>query len=88
MGIDYRDCKGYLLPETFIVPILHKTKNPNPETRNLDNKLWYCNSCKDAVSDGIMQQLLQDIGREIRMMPKEDPSACERYVKCYLTFCR
>ncbi|CAB3234455.1 unnamed protein product [Arctia plantaginis] len=81
-----KDCKGYLLPETFIVPILHKTKNPNPETRNLDNKLWYCNSCKDNVSDGIMQQLLQDIGREIRIMPKEDPSACERFINHCSTY--
>ncbi|XP_075980478.1 SET and MYND domain containing, arthropod-specific, member 1 [Anticarsia gemmatalis] len=75
-----KDCKGYLLPETFILPILHKTKNPNPETRNLDNKLWNCNRCKDAVSDAIMQQLLQDIGKELRIMPKDDPDACERFI--------
>ncbi|KAI8439744.1 hypothetical protein MSG28_013437 [Choristoneura fumiferana] len=75
-----RNCKGYLLPETFIIPILHKTKNPNPETRNLDNKSWVCNSCKDAVSDAIIQQLLQDIGRELSIMPKGDPDACERFI--------
>ncbi|XP_073961933.1 SET domain-containing protein SmydA-8-like [Choristoneura fumiferana] len=75
-----KNCKGYLLPETFIIPILHKTKNPNPETRNLDNKSWVCNSCKDAVSDAIIQQLLQDIGRELSIMPKGDPDACERFI--------
>lgn len=74
----FRDCKGYLLPETFIVPILHKAKNPNPETRNLDNKTWNCNGCKDSVTDAIIQQLLQDIGKELSAMPKEDPDACER----------
>lgn len=67
-----------MLPETFIVPILHKTKNPDPETRNLDNKFWICSSCKDAVSDAIIQRLLQDIGKELSAMPKEDPDACER----------
>ncbi|XP_026322771.1 SET domain-containing protein SmydA-8 [Hyposmocoma kahamanoa] len=75
-----KDCKGYLLPETFIVPILHKTKNPNPETRNLDNKTWICNSCKDIVTDAIIQQLLQDIGKELSVMPKEDPDACEKFI--------
>ncbi|KAL0871524.1 hypothetical protein ABMA27_005238 [Loxostege sticticalis] len=75
-----KDCRGYLLPETFIVPILHKTKNPDPETRNLDNKFWICSSCKDAVSDAIIQRLLQDIGKELSAMPKEDPDACERFI--------
>ncbi|KAH9632380.1 hypothetical protein HF086_011880 [Spodoptera exigua] len=75
-----KDCKGYLLPDTFIVPILHKTKNPNPETRNLDNKFWKCNSCQDSVSDAIIQQLVQDIGRELSIMPKGDPEACERFI--------
>ncbi|KAJ0174416.1 hypothetical protein K1T71_009524 [Dendrolimus kikuchii] len=75
-----KDCRGYLLPETFILPILHKTKNPNPETRNLDNKFWVCNSCKDAVSDAIIQQLLQDIGKELSVMPKGDADCCERFI--------
>ncbi|XP_037877619.1 SET domain-containing protein SmydA-8 [Bombyx mori] len=75
-----KDCKGYLLPETFIVPLLHKTKKPDPETRNLDRKFWICNSCKDAVSDAIIQQLLQDIGRELSVMPKGEADACERFV--------
>lgn len=74
----FRNCKGYLLPETFMLPILQKIINPDPESQNLDNKSWICNSCKDAVSDAIIQQLLQDIGRELSIMPKEDPDACER----------
>ncbi|KAJ2940348.1 hypothetical protein O0L34_g22 [Tuta absoluta] len=75
-----KDCKGYLLPETFILPILHKTKNPDPKTRNLDNKTWNCNACKDSVSDAIIQQLLQDIGREMSVMPKGEPDSCERFI--------
>lgn len=74
----FRNCKGYLLPETFLLPILHKTKHPEPERRNLDNKAWICNSCEDAVTDAIIQQLLQDIGRELSNMPKEDPDVCEK----------
>ncbi|XP_023948158.1 SET domain-containing protein SmydA-8 [Bicyclus anynana] len=75
-----KDCKGYLLPDTFIVPILHKTKSPDPKTRGLDDKFWKCGSCKDEVSDGIIQQLLQDIGRELSVMPKGEPDACERFI--------
>ncbi|XP_063625594.1 SET domain-containing protein SmydA-8 [Cydia splendana] len=75
-----KGCKGYLLPETFLVPILHKTKSPDPSTRNLDLKMWVCRVCKDAVSDAIMQQLLQDIGRELSIMPKGDADACERFI--------
>lgn len=76
----FRDCRGYLLPDTFILPILHKTKSPDPNTRGLDNKFWKCNSCKDEISDSIIQQLLQDIGKELSIMPKGDPDACERFV--------
>lgn len=76
-----KNCKGYLLPSTFIIPILHKTKSPNPEKRNLDDKAWTCNVCKDNVSDDIIQQLLQDIGKELSIMPKGDPDACERFVE-------
>ncbi|CAH0725453.1 unnamed protein product, partial [Brenthis ino] len=72
--------KGYLLPDTFIVPILHKTKSPDPKTRGLDNKYWKCNNCKDEVSDAIIQQLLQDIGKELSIMPKGNPESCERFV--------
>ncbi|CAH0680309.1 unnamed protein product [Chilo suppressalis] len=75
-----KDCKGYLLPKTFILPILHKTKNPDPKTRNLDDKMWICNNCQDAVSDAIIQQLLQDIGTELSIMPRGDPDACERFI--------
>lgn len=75
-----KNCKGYLLPETFLLPILHKTTNPDPESRNLDNKFWICNCCKDAVSDAIIQQLLQDIGKELSIMPKGDADACERFI--------
>ncbi|XP_072945034.1 SET domain-containing protein SmydA-8 isoform X2 [Epargyreus clarus] len=75
-----KDCKGYLLPDTFLVPILHKTKSPDPKTKGLDNKFWKCNNCGDSVSDAIIQQLLQDIGRELSIMPKEDPDACERFI--------
>ncbi|XP_068617910.1 SET domain-containing protein SmydA-8 [Battus philenor] len=75
-----KDCKGYLLPTTFILPILHKTKSPDPESRGLDDKFWNCGSCKDAVSDAIIQQLLQDIGRELSVMPKGDADACERFI--------
>jgi hypothetical protein len=32
------------------------------------------------VSDAIIQQLVQDIGRELSAMPKGDPDACERYL--------
>ncbi|XP_013199552.2 SET domain-containing protein SmydA-8 [Amyelois transitella] len=76
-----KDCKGYLLPQTFIVPILHKTINPDPEKRNLDEKEWVCGSCKDVVSDAIIQQLLQDIGKELSAMPKGDADACERFIE-------
>ncbi|KAM3956983.1 SET and MYND domain containing, arthropod-specific, member 1 isoform 1-T2 [Aphomia sociella] len=75
-----KGCKGFLLPETFILPILQKTRKPDPKTRNLDNKFWVCNCCKDAVSDEIIQQLLQDIGKELSVMPKGDPDACERFI--------
>ncbi|CAK1587315.1 unnamed protein product [Parnassius mnemosyne] len=75
-----KDCKGYLLPDTFILPILHKTKSPDPNTRGLDKKFWKCNSCQDAVSDAVIQQLLQDIGQELNVMPKGDADACERFV--------
>ncbi|XP_045451289.1 SET domain-containing protein SmydA-8 [Melitaea cinxia] len=75
-----KDCKGYLLPDTFIISILHKTKSPDPNNRGLDNKFWKCNNCKDEVSDAIIQQLLQDIGRELSVMPKGDPDACERFI--------
>ncbi|XP_041981847.1 SET domain-containing protein SmydA-8 [Aricia agestis] len=75
-----KDCKGYLLPDTFIIPILHKIRSPDPKTRGLDNKTWKCSECKDEVSDGIIQQLLQDIGKEISVMPKNDPDACERFI--------
>ncbi|XP_039756653.1 SET domain-containing protein SmydA-8 [Pararge aegeria] len=75
-----KDCKGYLLPDTFVLPILHKTKSPDPSTRGLDNKFWKCRNCKDEVSDGIIQQLLQDIGRELSVMPKGEPDACERFI--------
>ncbi|KPI99744.1 Protein msta, isoform B [Papilio xuthus] len=75
-----KDCKGYLLPDTFILPILHKTTCPDPASRGLDDKLWKCCSCGDAVSDAIIQQLLQDIGRELSVMPKGDADACERFV--------
>lgn len=81
-----KDCKGYLLPETFLVPILHKTKSPDPSTRNLDRKMWICRVCKDAVSDAIMQQLLQDIGRELSIMPKGDADACERFINHCSTY--
>ncbi|XP_045774604.1 SET domain-containing protein SmydA-8 isoform X1 [Maniola jurtina] len=75
-----KDCKGYLLPDTFILPILHKTKSPDPSTRGLDKKFWKCGSCKDEVTDAIIQQLLQDIGRELSVMPKGEPDACERFI--------
>ncbi|XP_038222463.1 SET domain-containing protein SmydA-8 [Zerene cesonia] len=75
-----KDCRGYLLPETFILPILHKTISPDPKTRGLDNKFWKCSTCDDAVSDAIIQQLLQDIGKELSAMPKGDPDACEKFI--------
>ncbi|CAG9129463.1 unnamed protein product [Plutella xylostella] len=72
-----KDCKGYLLPPTFIVPILQKTLSPDPSTRSLDDKLWRCARCRDQVSDAVIQQLLQDIGRELSVMPKGDADASE-----------
>ncbi|GBP27660.1 SET domain-containing protein SmydA-8, isoform A [Eumeta japonica] len=76
-----KNCKGYLLPETFLVPILHKTKSPDPNKKNLDDKFWKCNACDDSISDAIIQQLLQDIGKELSAMPKEDADACERFIQ-------
>ncbi|XP_048479529.1 SET domain-containing protein SmydA-8 [Plutella xylostella] len=75
-----KDCKGYLLPPTFIVPILHKTLSPDPASRSLDDKLWRCARCRDQVSDAVIQQLLQDIGRELSVMPKGDADACEKFI--------
>ncbi|CAG9564432.1 unnamed protein product [Danaus chrysippus] len=76
-----KNCIGYLLPDTFIVPILHKTTSPDPATKGLDNKFWKCKECKDEVSDEIIQQLLQDIGRELSIMEKGNPDACERFIE-------
>ncbi|KOB69070.1 Protein msta, partial [Operophtera brumata] len=50
-----KNCKGYLLPETFMLPILQKMKNPDPENQNLDNKSWICSICKDEVHQPLQQ---------------------------------
>ncbi|XP_060804980.1 SET domain-containing protein SmydA-8 [Amyelois transitella] len=75
-----KDCSGFLLPKTFIVPIINLTTNRDPATSALDSRGWVCGSCKDVVSDAIIQQLLQNIGRELGIMAKVDADACERFI--------
>ncbi|XP_053610577.1 SET domain-containing protein SmydA-8-like [Plodia interpunctella] len=76
-----KDCKGYLLPETFVVPLLAKTTIPSPASKG-----WVCGGCKDMVSDDIIQQLLRDIDRELSVMPKGDPEACEKFIDQYSSY--
>ncbi|XP_050677182.1 SET domain-containing protein SmydA-8 [Leptidea sinapis] len=74
-----KDCSGYLLPETFLVPILGITQCGDKKSPN-DNRFWNCSVCEDAVSDGIIQRMLQDIARELTVTTQEGPDACERLI--------
>ncbi|KAG5899225.1 hypothetical protein JTB14_034482 [Gonioctena quinquepunctata] len=66
------DCKGYLLPKTFI--------DNNTNEKGLD---WHCNICKTTLSSYSAQDLIDRIGKDLADMPKGDSRECKSFIRSY-----
>lgn len=66
------NCKGYLLPKTFI-----------DNTTNDKGFDWYCDKCPSILSSYSVQDLLDRIGKDLSEMPKGDIRECKSFINTY-----
>ncbi|XP_056644380.1 uncharacterized protein LOC130450172 isoform X2 [Diorhabda sublineata] len=66
------NCKGYLLPKTFID---NKTNDKGSD--------WYCNECPSKLSPYAVQDLLDRIGKDLTEMPKDNIKECKNFIDSY-----
>ncbi|XP_057666323.1 SET domain-containing protein SmydA-8-like [Diorhabda carinulata] len=66
------NCKGYLLPKTFID---NKTNDRGSD--------WCCNECPSKLSPYAVQDLLDRIGKDLTEMPKDNIKECKNFIDSY-----
>ncbi|CAG9864920.1 unnamed protein product [Phyllotreta striolata] len=66
------NCKGFLLPKTFL------DNHTNENERD-----WHCTRCPSSISWYSVQDLLDRIGTDLSEMPKGDPAECKSFLKTY-----
>ncbi|KAJ8981905.1 hypothetical protein NQ317_007297 [Molorchus minor] len=68
------DCKGHLLPQTFI------------ENNNEKGSDWQCNKCQNVTSAYSVHDLLERIGKDLAEVPKGVSNECKEFIKSYEKF--
>lgn len=66
------NCKGYLLPKTFI-----------DNTTNDKGSDWYCSKCSSKLSPYSVQDLLDRIGKDLSEMPKDNIREYKNFIESY-----
>ena len=68
--IVYSDCFGYMLPKTFI-------------TKEAEIYNYYCCNCAKTKTSNDIDMILENIGRKLNLMKKNDVDACMNFLRKY-----